>query len=356
MAFTVAELARRCGGSVRGDASVVIADVATLEAAGPRDIAYVASSKYHPLLARTRAGAVIVSEAEAERFAGTSLVVDNPRLCFARVAALLHVQPSFRPGVHPSAVVDPSAQIAPTSCIGPQAVVEAGAAIEDGVFVGAGCFIGRDSRIGAHSHLTARVVIGAECVLGARCVLQPGAVVGSDGFGYVKDGEVWIKVPQLGRVVIGDDVEIGANTTVDRGALGDTVIGDGVKLDNLIQIAHNVQIGDHTAMAGCVGIAGSAVIGKHCTLGGGVGVAGHLQVGDYVHVTGMSLVASSVPAGETYSSSLPAEPVREWQKNAARLRRLDEIARRLKKIERSLERIRAQNSTSKDDSKGEELE
>lgn len=349
MAFTVAELARRCGGSVRGDAATVIADVATLETAGATDIAYVASSKYHALLAHTRAGAVILGEAEAERFAGTSLVVDNPRLCFARVAALLHVQPRFRPGIHPTAVVDPQAQIAPTSWIGPQAVVEAGAKIEDDVFVGAGCFVSRGSRIGAHSHLAARVVIGEDCILGARCCLQPGAVIGSDGFGYVKDGEAWIKIPQLGRVIIGDDVEIGANTTVDRGALGDTVIGDGVKLDNLIQIAHNVQIGDHTAMAGCVGIAGSAVIGKHCTLAGGVGVAGHLEIGDNAHVTGMSLVASSVPAGETYSSSLPAEPVREWHKNAARLRRLDDIARRLKKVEQKLARILTQDSTSKDD-------
>ncbi len=349
MAFTVAELARRCGGSVRGDANAVIADVATLEAAGRADIAYVASAKYHALLERTRAGAVILSAAEAERFAGTSLVVENPRLCFARVAALLHAQPSFQPGVHPTAVVDELAQIAPTSCIGAQAVVEAGAQIGEGVFVGAGCFIGQDSRIGAHSHLGTRVVIGAGCVLGARCFLQPGAVVGSDGFGYVKDGETWIKVPQLGRVIIGDDVEIGANTTVDRGALGDTIIGNGVKLDNLIQIAHNVQIGDHTAMAGCVGIAGSAVIGKHCTLAGGVGIAGHLEVGDNVHVTAMSLIATPVPAGETYSSSLPAEPVRQWQKNAVRLRRLDEIARRLKRLEQSLERILAQNTTIKDD-------
>jgi UDP-3-O-[3-hydroxymyristoyl] glucosamine N-acyltransferase len=349
MSFTVAELARRCGGSVHGDATAVIADVATLEAAGPTDIAYVASGKYHALLERTRAGAVIVSEAEAERFAGTSLIVDNPRLCFARVAALLHAQPCSKPGVHPTAVIDPLAQIAPTSYVGAHAVVEAGVKIEGGVFVGAGCFIGHDSHIGAHSHLATHVFIGANCVLGARCFLQPGAVIGSDGFGYVKDGEAWIKVPQLGRVIIGDDVEIGANTTVDRGALGDTIIGDGVKLDNLIQIAHNVQIGDHTAMAGCVGVAGSAVIGKHCTLAGGVGIAGHLEVGDNVHVTAMSLIATPVPAGETYSSSLPAEPARQWQKNAVRLRRLDEIARRLKKVEQSLEQILAQNATGKDD-------
>jgi len=253
------------------------------------------------------------------------------------VADLLHPPSGFRPGVHPTAVVSPAAKVASTASIGPHAVVEAGAMIGEGVYIGAGCYVGAHATIGAKTRLVAHVVMGERCVAGNDCLFHPGAVIGSDGFGFAKDGEQWQKVPQLGRVVIGNKVEVGANTTIDRGALNDTVIGDGVKLDNQIQIAHNVRIGENTAIAACVGIAGSTIIGKRCTLGGQAGVTGHLEIVDDVHVTAGSLVTSSIAQPGVYSSSLKAEPVEKWRRNAARLHHLDEIVRRLAKLEERLQ-------------------
>ncbi len=337
MTITLAELARRFQGKVRGNANVVIEGVASLQTAGPRDIAYVSDRKYLPQLADTKAGVVILAEADAAHHAGSALIVANPHLCFAQVADLLHPPPGFKPGVHPTAVVSPAAKVAATAWIGPHAVVEAGATIGEGVYIGAGCYVGAHATIGAKTRLVAHVVMGERCVAGNDCLFHPGAVIGSDGFGFAKDGEHWQKVPQLGRVVIGDKVEVGANTTVDRGALNDTVIGDGVKLDNQIQIAHNVRIGDNTAIAACVGIAGSTIIGKRCTLGGQAGVTGHLEIVDDVHVTAGSLVTSSIAQPGIYSSSLKAEPVEKWRRNAARLHHLDEIARRLAKLEERLQ-------------------
>lgn len=337
MTITLAELARRFQGKVRGNADVVIEGVASLQTAGPRDIAYVSDRKYLPQLTGTKAGAVILAETDAAHYAGSALIVANPHLCFAQVADLLHPPPGFRPGVHPTAVVSPAAKVAATAWIGPHAVVEAGATIGEGVYIGAGCYVGAHATIGAKTRLVAHVVMGERCVAGNDCLFHPGAVIGSDGFGFAKDGEHWQKVPQLGRVVIGDKVEVGANTTVDRGALNDTVIGDGVKLDNQIQIAHNVRIGENTAIAACVGIAGSTIIGKRCTLGGQAGVTGHLEIVDDVHVTAGSLVTSSIAQPGVYSSSLKAEPVEKWRRNAARLHHLDEIARRLAKLEERLQ-------------------
>jgi len=218
-------------------------------------------------------------------------------------------------------------------------VIEAEAEIGESVYVGPGCFVGAGARLGAGTRLTANVTVAHDCVLGERCTAHPGAVIGSDGFGYARDGERWVTVPQLGRVVIGNDVDVGANTTIDRGALDDTVIADGVKLDNLIQIAHNVQIGEHTAMAGCVGVAGSAVIGKRCMIGGGAGIAGHLTIVDDVHVTGTSLISGSVAQAGIYSSAISAEEAARWRRNAARLRHLDELARRVQAMEEKLERL-----------------
>lgn len=337
MTFTLAELARRFQGKVRGDADVIIEGVASLQTAGPCDIAYVSDRKYLPLLTGTKAGAVILAETDAAHYAGSALIVANPHLCFAQVADLLHPPPGFRPGVHPTAVVSPAAKVAATAWIGPHAVVEAGATIGEGVYIGAGCYVGAHATIGAKTRLVAHVVMGERCVAGNDCLFHPGAVIGSDGFGFAKDGEQWQKVPQLGRVVIGDKVEVGANTTIDRGALNDTVIGDGVKLDNQIQIAHNVRIGANTAIAACVGIAGSTIIGKRCTLGGQAGVTGHLEIVDDVHVTAGSLVTSSIAQPGVYSSSLKAEPVEKWRRNAARLHHLDEIARRLANLEEKLQ-------------------
>ena len=336
MTFTLAELARRFQGKVRGNPELKIERVAALDDAGPHDIAYVSDRKYLPQLTRTAAGAVILTEADANGFNGTALIVENPHLCFARAAALLHAVPAFQPGVHATAVVAAGAKVAATAYIGPHAVIETGVTIADGAYIGPGCIVGAGVVVGAHSRLVAQVFVGARCVIGESCLFQPGAVIGADGFGYARDGERWHKVPQLGRVVIGNEVEVGANTTIDRGSLNDTVIGDGVKLDNLIQIAHNVQIGENTAIAALAGIAGSATVGKRCTIGGQAGINGHIEIVDDVHITATSLVSSSIAKPGVYSASLKAEPAEKWRRNAARLRHLDDMARRLSDLEKKL--------------------
>ena len=336
MAVTLAELARRFQGRVRGNPELVIERVAPLESAGPQDIAYLSDKKYLPELANTAAGVVILSESDASGYGGCVLIVTDPHLCFARIAQWLHPYPVFKPGVHTTAVINSDSRIAKTAWIGPHSVVEDGVEIGDDAYVGPGCFIGNHVTIGARSRLVGHVSIGDRCSIGEDCLLHPGAVIGSDGFGYARDGEQWQKVPQLGRVIIGSNVEIGANTTIDRGALNDTVIGNGVKLDNQIQIAHNVHIGDNTAIAACVGIAGSTRIGKRCTLGGQAGITGHLDIADDVHISAGSLVTSSIKQAGAYSSSLKAEPAEKWRRNAARLHHLDEMARRLTKLEEKL--------------------
>ncbi|MHB8622314.1 MAG: UDP-3-O-(3-hydroxymyristoyl)glucosamine N-acyltransferase [Sulfuricaulis sp.] len=339
MAVTLAELARRFRGKVRGNPDLTLERVAPLESAGPHDIAYVNDRSYLALLARSAAGAVILTEADALHFSGNALIVDNPHLCFSRVATLLHPQPAFTPGVHATAVVSPAAKLNPKAWIGAYTVIESGAVIGEGVFIGPGCAIGSHVMIGAGTRLVAHVTINDGCQIGENCLLHPGAVIGSDGFGYAQDGARWHKVPQLGRALLGNDVEVGANTTIDRGALNDTVIDDGVKLDNQVQIAHNVHIGENTAIAACVGIAGSTVIGKRCTLGGQSGVVGHLVIADDVHITAGSLVTSSITQAGVYSASLKAEPVEKWRRNAARLHHLDEMARRVAKLEDKLQQF-----------------
>ena len=336
MNVTLAELARRFQGKVRGNPEVRIERVAALETAGPHDIAYVSDRKYLSMLSGTAAGAVIVTESDAAGFGGTALIVENPHLCFARVAALLHAAPAFQPGAHATAVIAPDAGIAASAYLGPHAVVESGATVADGAYIGPGCFVGAGAIVGARSRLVARVFVGERCVIGEDCLFQPGAVIGGDGFGYARDGERWQKVPQLGRVLIGNGVEVGANTTIDRGSLNDTVIGDGVKLDNLIQIAHNVRIGENTAVAALAGIAGSAIVGKRCTIGGQAGINGHIEIVDDVHITATSLVSSSITRPGVYSASLKAEPADKWRRNAARMRHLDEMARRLNELEKKL--------------------
>ncbi len=339
MAVTLAELARRFQGKARGNPDVTVERVAALETAGPRDIAYVSGRKYAALLSRTSAGVVILTDADAQHYGGTALIVDDPHLCFARVATLLHPPRAFKRGVHSSAVVEPTARVAGTAWVGPHVVIGSNAVIGEEACIAAGCVVGDDVSIGARTRLMARVTIEDRCVIGEDCLLHSGTVVGSDGFGYARDGERWQKVPQLGGVVVGNDVEIGANTTIDRGAMNDTVVGNGVKLDNLIQIAHNVRIGDNTAIAACVGIAGSTVIGKRCTIGGQAGIAGHLEIADDVHITACSLVTNSISQAGVYSASIKAEPVEKWRRNAARLRQLDEIARRLSRLEDKLKQL-----------------
>jgi UDP-3-O-[3-hydroxymyristoyl] glucosamine N-acyltransferase len=339
MAVTLADLARRFHCELRGDAGVEVDTVATLVSAGPRSVAFLADPAYLKHLDRTAAGAVILRETHAARCPGNVLIADNPHLCFARIASFLHPAPEFVPGTHASAVVDAGARVSASAWIGAQAVIEAGAVIGEHVCIGPGCHIGRDAEIGAHSHLVGRVTVAHACRIGQRALIHPGAVIGSDGFGYARDGVRWEKVPQLGRVVIGDDVEIGANTTIDRGALADTVIADGVKLDNLIQIAHNVQIGEHTALAGCAAVAGSTTIGKRCAIGGRAGILGHLEITDDVQIAATSLITGSISTPGMYSSGIPAEPVALWRKNAARLRQLDNLARRLIALEHKIQTL-----------------
>lgn len=345
MAVTLAELARRFGGKVRGNPDIQIDRAAPLDQAGPRDISFATSRKYLAQLTHTGIGAIILAPDVAETYSGNILIADDPHLCFARIATLLHPPPSRPPGVDPAARVSAEARVPPSAAVGPFAVVEAGAVLGEHAAVGPGCYVGGNAVIGDNTVLAANVVVMPDCVIGHNCLLHPGVVIGSDGFGYARDGEKWFKVPQLGRVVIGDAVEIGANTAVDRGALGDTVIGNGVKLDNQIQVAHNVRIGENTAVAACVGIAGSAIIGCRCTIGGHATILGHLVIADEVHITAGSLVTNSISRSGTYSSSLKAEPVAVWRRNAARLHQLDELARRVRQLEAEVERLSREQKT-----------
>jgi len=271
------------------------------------------------------------------------LIAKDPYVAFAKIAALFERLPAAQPGAHPSAIIAADAQISPTASIGAFCVVDARARVGDGAVIGPHCHIGEDCVVGAQARLVARVTLVTRVRLGARVLVHPGAVIGADGFGLAFDPAAfdrggWIKVPQLGGVIIGDDCEIGANTTIDRGALDDTVLEDDVRLDNQIQIAHNVRIGAHTAMAGCAAVAGSATIGRYCLIGGGAGILGHLSVADKVTITSMSLVTHSIHQPGEYSSGTPIHDNRSWRRNAARFKHLDELARRVQALEKDLKK------------------
>ncbi|MFW5953801.1 MAG: UDP-3-O-(3-hydroxymyristoyl)glucosamine N-acyltransferase [Guyparkeria sp.] len=336
---TVAELAEMLGADVPGEGQRVITAAASLASAGPRDVAYYdGDRKSADTASRTGAGLVVTNEAgRAQLPAGLPvLVVQRPRPAFARLLERLYPRKRRESGVHETAVVAADAEIDPSASIGPQATVGAGSRLSADVEIGPGCLIGENVTIGAGTRLIGRVTVLDDTVIGARCVIQPGVVIGSDGFGLALEQGEWRRVPQVGRVVIGDDVDIGANTTIDRGALDDTVIEDGAKLDNLIQIAHNVRVGAHSAIAGCAGLAGSSVVGRHCTLGGGVGLAGHLTLADNVHITGMSMVTRSIHRPGVYSAGTPLDTNERWHRNAARFKQLDRLARRVRQLEKQL--------------------
>jgi UDP-3-O-[3-hydroxymyristoyl] glucosamine N-acyltransferase len=320
-------LAVRFGLGLRGEPDLRISQVATLSNAGPGALSFLANPRYRRQMESTRATAVLVAAEHALNCPVAALIDPNPYLAYARIADLLHPQAASAPGIHPSAVVAPSARIAASATVAPLAVIEDDVEIGERVFVGPGCVVQRGARVGAGSRLISRVNVCAAVRIGRRCVLYPGVVLGADGFGFAADAGTWIKVPQVGSVQIGDDVEIGANTTIDRGAIDDTVVEDGVKLDNQIQVGHNVTIGAHTAIAGCVGISGSATIGRRCMIGGGVGIAGHLTIADDVVVTGFTLVTTSIKEAGSYSSGMPAEETRKWRRMVARFRRLDQKER-----------------------------
>lgn len=334
--YTLGELAEQLGATLRGDAAQPVSGLATLQDAGPQQLSFLANAQYRKFLASTRAGAVLLTPKDAEDYSGNALLVDNPYLAYARVSHLFETRPKAASGIHPSAVIDPSAQVDPSASIGAQVVIEADAWIGADVVVGAQSFIGARSRVGAGGRLASRVTLCHDVRIGERVVIQPGAVIGGEGFGFANEKGSWEKIAQLGGVLIGDDVEIGANTTIDRGALSDTIIGDGVKLDNQIMIAHNVQIGENTAVAGCVGISGSAKIGRNCMLAGGVGLVGHIEICDNVFITGMTMVTRSITEPGSYSSGTAMQPAAEWRKSAARIRHLDDMARRLQQVEKRL--------------------
>ncbi|MCQ4242041.1 UDP-3-O-(3-hydroxymyristoyl)glucosamine N-acyltransferase [Stutzerimonas stutzeri] len=337
--FTLGELAGQLGATVRGDATQSVSGLATLQDAGPHQLSFLANAQYRKYLASTRAGAVLLKPKDAEDYAGAALLVDNPYLAYARISHLFETRPKAPCGAHPSAVIDPSAQIDPTASIGAQVVIEADVWIGANVVIGAQSFVGARSRVGAGGRLAPRVTLCHDVCIGERVVIQPGAVIGGEGFGFANERGGWEKIAQVGGVRIGDDVEIGANTTIDRGALSDTVIGNGVKLDNQIMIAHNVQIGDNTAMAGCSGISGSTKVGRNCMIAGGAGLVGHIEVCDNVFITGMTMVTRSITEPGSYSSGTAMQPAGEWRKSAARIRHLDDMARRLQQVEKRLSAV-----------------
>jgi UDP-3-O-[3-hydroxymyristoyl] glucosamine N-acyltransferase len=327
--FTAAELARRFALELHGDADTRVAGVATLARAGRDELAFLANPRYRSQLAESDAGIVVMGAGDAEGHAGTALIAADPYVAFAKLAALFDTRIAATPGIHASAVVDASAMIDPSASIGPFASIGARSTIAAGAVVGAGCAIGEDCVVGEDCDIGPRVTLVRRIRLGKRVLIHPGAVLGADGFGLAMEGGRWLKIPQLGGVVVGDDCEIGANTTIDRGALDDTVLEEDVRLDNQIQIGHNAHIGAHTAMAGCSAVAGSARIGRYCLIGGGAGVLGHLELCDRVIVTAMSLVTHSIREPGEYSSGTPLMDNRSWRKSAARFKQLDSIARRL---------------------------
>ena len=334
MIWTLAQLAEHVDGTVHGDQGCEISSVATLEKASPGQISFLTNLTYKSFLQTTAASAVILKQEMLDDCHVNAIIVDNPHAAYARICQLLN--PPERPavGIHPSAFIDPSATISEAVSIGPNVVVEGHVRIGNHTSIGANSFIGKNSQIGDDVKVDVNVTVHNGTTIGDRSIIFSGVVIGSDGFGHAFDKTAWIKIPQIGKVVIGDDVEVGANTTIDRGAIGDTLIGNGVKMDNLIQIAHNVRIGEHTVIAASSAIAGSAVIGKRCMIGGLSGVAGHIEVVDDVIIAAMSMVTTSIKTPGMYSSAIPAEPNNIWRRYVARFKQLDSFAKRLKALEK----------------------
>ncbi|WP_333840121.1 UDP-3-O-(3-hydroxymyristoyl)glucosamine N-acyltransferase [Pelomicrobium sp.] len=336
---SLAELVARFGGELIGDGQTRVRQVGTLEGAGPDQIAFFSNPRYRSRLRATQAGAVILARPFACETSRPRIVTDNPYAYYAKVAAYLNPPLEIAPGVHPSAVVDPTVRVPASATVGACARIGAGAVLGEGVRVLEGCSIGERVSIGEGTLLYPGVVVYADCVIGRRCILHAGAVIGADGFGMALENGRWLKIPQLGRVVIGDEVEIGANSTIDRGAIEDTVIEDGVKIDNQVQIGHNCRIGAHSAIAGCAGIAGSTRVGRHCRIGGAAMIQGHIEIADHTDISGGTTILKSIDTPGVYTSIFPFLPHREWLKNAPYLRRLEEMARELKELKARLDRL-----------------
>ncbi len=338
--YSLSDLVDRFGGEIIGDSSIRISQIASLDSAQPGDLTFVTNARYRSELDKTRASAVILGRELADATNAARIVCDNPYAYYAKACALLNPPFDHPVGIHADAYVAPTAHLGESVSIGPGAVVDEQARIDAGVRIGAGNYIGRQAHIGAGTLLHANVVVYDRCIIGERGIIHSGAVIGADGFGMAMENGRWIKIPQIGRVVIGSDVEVGANTTIDRGALGDTVIEDDVKLDNQIQIGHNCRIGAHTAIAGCVGIAGSARIGRYCRIGGGAMIHGHIEIVDNVEVSAGTLVPKSIHKTGKFTAVFPMSEHLEWSKNASLIRHLKDLRDRIRAMEAERNRER----------------
>lgn len=336
--YTLTELAEQVSAQLIGDAACSIVSIATLENAGSGQISFLSNSKYRRFLTETSASAVLISADDAAFLAPgvNALVVQDPYVAFARVAQLLDSTPAAANGIHPTAVIDASVTLDASVSVGANAVIAAGAVIGDNVQIGAGCFIGEQALIGVGSRLWANVTVYHRVSIGKYCIVHSGAVVGADGFGFANERGNWVKIPQTGTVIIGDDCEIGANATIDRGAIEDTVIGNNVIIDNQCQIAHNVRIGDHTAIAGCTVVAGSTKIGRYCIIGGAAVLNGHIEICDGAHISGMAMVMKPITEKGVYTSGIPATTNADWRKNTVKLRQIDQLYQRVKQLENQL--------------------
>ena len=333
-AFRLEQLAEQLGATLYGDGELIITGVASMTSAKQGQITFLSDKKFQNNLSSCDASAVVMTEDSLKYWSGAALIVKDPYLCYAKLAQILDTTPLPAKDIADSAVIDSTAQLGNNVAIGANAVIESGVVLGDNCIIGAGCFIGKDTIIGAGTKLWSNISIYHNCVIGENCLIQSGTVIGADGFGYANDKGKWIKIPQLGRVVIGNNVEIGASTTIDRGALDDTVIGNGVIIDNQCQIAHNDIIGDHTAVAGGVIMAGSLTIGRHCLIGGASVINGHMEICDQVTVTGMGMVMRPITEPGVYSSGIPLQQNKVWRKTASLVLHIDEMNKRLKALEK----------------------
>lgn len=342
--YNLQQLAELLQAQLHGDGATEISAVATLESAGPSQITFLSNSKYRKFLQQTQASVVLIKAEDLEFCPVAALVVADPYVAFAKVAQLLDSTPNAAYGVHPSACIDETATVDSSAQIGPNAVISRGAVIGANVQIGAGTFIGEYAVIADDCKLWANVSIYHRVQIGAKTIIHSGAVIGGDGFGFANQRGQWLKIPQVGTVIVGEQCEIGAGSTIDRGALADTIIGRNVIIDNLVQIAHNVQVGDHTAIAGCTVVAGSTKIGKYCIFGGACAVNGHIEICDGVQITGMSMITKSITEKGVYSSGMPAAANLEWRKNSARYRQLDQMYQRLRDLEKQVTQLTADNT------------
>ncbi|MBB1126400.1 UDP-3-O-(3-hydroxymyristoyl)glucosamine N-acyltransferase [Thiospirillum jenense] len=340
MATTLGQLANWLNLELHGNTNTLVKRVATLERALPDCLSFYGDVKYRTHLTTTKAAAVIIKPADISHCPAAALITDNPYLAIARAIGHLHPRPRLPMGCHSTAVIAASARIDATAAIGPFCVIEDEVDIGARVELGPGCIVRTGAKIGADTQLVAQVVICEHSCIGERVLIHPGAIIGRQGFGFAKDGNQWVRIPQIGRACLGNDVEVGANTSIDCGAIDDTLIGDGVKLDSFVHISHNVQIGEHTAIAGCTGIAGSTRIGRYCTVAGEVGIAGHLNIADNIHFTGMAMVTRSLSQPGVYSSGIPIMPNQEWRRTVVRFRQLEQLTQRIKILEAQLNDVK----------------